>query len=105
MIERLHIEAKNHSDIFRVQQGHDVFQFLPKDINKGMAIDHLIEEYPDHYPLYFGDDLTDNFAFKRIKAHGGLAIQIGERLKEQEAEYMLPDVDEVYKFIENLIKI
>ena len=39
------------------------------DINKGLAIKHLDNSYKAYFPMYFGDDLTDNFAFQITTFH------------------------------------
>lgn len=101
--ERLIAAWEKHQDIFRIQEGHDVFEYLPKDINKGIAIDHLHKQYPDHFLMYFGDDLTDNFAFSKVNEHKGLSIQVQDKLKEQEANYQIHDVEETYKLINEFL--
>lgn len=102
-IGRLQQEAKKYQDIFRVQTGHDVFEYLPKDINKGIAVDYINEHYPDYLPVYFGDDLTDNYAFKRVNELNGISIQIGDRLQEQEADYTIESIDKLYEYLKALV--
>lgn len=98
-ISRLQAEAENYSEIFRVQQGHQVFEFLPKAFNKGAGVKFLNERYPNYFPIFMGDDLTDNFAFKAVNELGGLSIQVKDNLAEQEAEYLIDDVKNVYELI------
>lgn len=93
-----------YKDIFRVQEGHGVFEYLPKEINKGIAIDFLKEKYPDHFPMYFGDDLTDNFAFIKVNDYEGLSIQVQDKLKEQEAKYQILEVENTYELIHEFMK-
>ena len=96
--------AEEHAQEFRVQQGHDVFEYLPKEINKGIAIRDLHNTYPDHLLVFLGDDLTDNFGFIVINELGGLSIQVGERIKEREAGYLIDRVEDTYALINSYLK-
>jgi trehalose 6-phosphate phosphatase len=101
LILRLKKIAENYKQLFRVQQGHQVFEFLPKHIDKGIAIRDLHSKYKEYFPIFIGDDLTDNFGFKVINEINGLSIQVGERISEREAGYLIDKVDDTY----NLIKL
>lgn len=103
LTKRLLAIAETYSDIFRVQQGHDVFEYLPKNINKGIAIADLHNTHPEHLLVFLGDDLTDNFGFKVINELNGLSIQVGERIKEREAGYLIDRVEDTYKLIHSYL--
>lgn len=94
-------EFKKTSATFRVQEGHGVFEWVPKDVNKGMAIDYLLGQFPGFEFYFFGDDLTDNFAHKRVNEIGGHSYQISERLKGENrvAKNLLADVSALYDFV------
>jgi trehalose 6-phosphate phosphatase len=100
---RLDKEAEKHTHLFRVQTGHDVYEFLPKDINKGLAIEDINKHYPDYYLVFFGDDLTDNFGFKVINKLNGLSIQVSDRMKEREAGYLINSVADTYKLMQSYL--
>lgn len=102
LIGKLFELSKKYFDIFRIQEGHSVFEFVPKGIDKGIAIDYLAKEYPEYFLMYFGDDLTDNYAFKKLNQKNGLSIQVGDRLQEREARFIVSGVDDVYKLIASL---
>lgn len=102
---KLEAEAQRFEDIFRIQEGYKVYEFLPKDINKGMGINYLEKEYPDHLFLFFGDDLTDNFAFHEINELGSISVQMGERLKERVANYQLKEIDDLYTLLQKYIEL
>lgn len=87
--------AKDYQDQFRVQEGFFVFEFVPKQINKSLAINFLHEQYPDHYLVYFGDDYTDCYAFDRVNELGGLSVQIENRIKSN-AQLKIESVDDLY---------
>lgn len=99
LIKRLLLVAGDYEAEFRVQQGHDVFEYLPKHINKGLAIKDLHNIHPGHFLVFLGDDLTDNFGFKKINELNGLSIQVGERIKEREAGYLINSVEDTYRLI------
>lgn len=99
LLTKLYALAEKYSDIFRVQTGRDFFELLPKHINKGIAIEDLKIKFPDYYLLYFGDDLTDNYAFKMINRYNGLSCQITDRIKEHEAGYQISIVEDLYSLI------
>ncbi|MCE2928497.1 MAG: trehalose-phosphatase [Candidatus Caenarcaniphilales bacterium] len=101
---RLDQEAQKLATLFRVQLGHDVYEFLPKDINKGLAIKDLAVKHSEYYQTFFGDDLTDNFGFIEVNKLKCLSIQIGERIKEREAGYLIDSVEDTYKLIDAFIE-
>lgn len=100
---RLDQEAERHIELFRVQTGHDVYEFLPKDVNKGLAIEDLHEKNPEYYLIFFGDDLTDNFGFRAINRLGGLSIQVSDRMKEHEAGYLINSVADSYALMRSYL--
>lgn len=99
LILKLKKIAENYTDLFRVQQGHQVFEYLPKNIDKGIAMRDLHSKFKDYFPIFIGDDLTDNFGFKVINEIEGLSIQVGERILEREAGYLIDKVDDTYKLV------
>ena len=97
MLEKI---AENYTELFRIQQGHQVFEYLPKSIDKGIAMRDLHSKFKDYFPIFLGDDLTDNFGFKVINEINGLSVQVGERISEREAGYLIDKVDDTYKLID-----
>lgn len=72
--------------------------------NKGNAVlwilnQHEISKY-NFYPIYFGDDATDEDAFIALK-NKGITVLVGNR-KKTHAQYYLNNVTEVEKFLEQL---
>lgn len=101
--EKLLETAKQYQDIFRIQEAHMILEYLPKDIDKGIAIDHLKKENPEHLLAYFGDELTDNHAFDRINFFDGLSVQIDTRLQDEKAQYLIKEVDELYRLLADFL--
>ena len=85
-------------------RGKKVLEILPDlDWNKGEAVLWLLEQLqldrPDILPVYIGDDITDEHAF-RVLAEGGLTIVVrGEDQRPTAADYAVADTDEVRGFL------
>lgn len=91
----------------RTSRGKKVLKIMPNlEWNKGKAISFLLEslelvEKP--FPIYLGDDVTDEDAFRVLKRRKGLGILVSSKEKLSEAKYRLDCVDEVKIFFEKLI--
>ncbi|MGM0652590.1 MAG: trehalose-phosphatase [Bacillota bacterium] len=89
--------------------GKKIFELRPgMDWNKGKATLYLLEKlYPADskvVPLYIGDDVTDEDAFKAI-ASRGIGILVNDEGRETAAEYFLSNPREVEKFLEELLSL
>jgi trehalose 6-phosphate phosphatase len=65
---------------YRLQRGKAVAEILPASWTKGEAIRSFqtMAPYAGRRAVFFGDDLTDEEAFKTVNADGGLSVRIGE---------------------------
>jgi trehalose-phosphatase len=100
----------DHSDL-RNKPGKMVWDIQPEiDWDKGKAVLWLLEalglDSPDVLPMYLGDDITDEDAFRALKGRG-LGIFVGHEGAEggdraTAADYGLMDPDEVGTFLEML---
>lgn len=74
------------------------------DWHKGKALFWLIEnlKLENIFPIYIGDDMTDEDAFGAIKGKG-LGILVGHHGEPTYADYVLEDQDEVKAFLKELI--
>ncbi len=99
LLLRLNNLAESYRDVFRVQTGRDFFEFLPKHVHKGLAVHDLNNKFPEYYLVYFGDDLTDNYAFQVINSLNGLSCQITDRIKDHVAGYQINMVSDLYDLI------
>ena len=66
----------------KVTPGKLVYELQPKlDWDKGRAVDYLIDTLgladPDRIPLYLGDDITDEDAFRALSGRG-IGIYVGD---------------------------
>jgi trehalose 6-phosphate phosphatase len=76
----------------RLQLGNHVAEVLPADGDKGRAIEEFLAEAPfaGRFPVYAGDDLTDEAAFRAINARDGASVLVGGR-GDSAARFALPD--------------
>ena len=103
-----------HPGELRVTPGKFVHEIQPKiDWNKGRAVEHLLDVLdlrgPDVLPVYLGDDVTDEDAFRAPSiAHGGLGVLVIDPAdapeRETAASAVLPDVDGVARFLDSLAR-
>lgn len=91
----------------RKTHGKKVFELRPDlDWDKGRAVLWVLEalglEGPDVVPLYVGDDVTDEDAFRALRERpgGGFGILVAEEPRETAATYRLRDPSEVRAFLE-----
>ncbi len=107
MLEDLFKEvAQRHQDL-RVTGGKKVFELRPNtDWDKGKAVLSLLDMFhvdgSRTVPLYIGDDVTDEDAFRAL-GDQGLSILVSEHPQETAANYVLADVAEVHRFLDLLV--
>ncbi|XP_059450612.1 probable trehalose-phosphate phosphatase J [Corylus avellana] len=100
---------KSYPD-FRKGEGNKVMEVRPNiEWNKGHALGYLLNTLgfdaynADVLPLYIGDDLTDEDAFKFIKNLGrGFPIVVSSMPKRTDASFSLRDTMEVMDFLTKL---
>lgn len=91
----------------RKLDGKKVFELQPRiDWNKGKAVLWLLQVLDLNttavLPVYFGDDVTDEDAFKALDGLG-IGIVVGEDARPSVARYALKNPDEVHDFLRSLI--
>ena len=66
---------------FNLLQGNCVIELKRSDIDKGMALAALMQTEPfkGRVPWMIGDDVTDEYAFDKANALGGVSIIVGAR--------------------------
>ena len=86
---------------FRLSGGKKVVEIRPKHKwDKGSAVKVLTGKFKGYYPVYLGDDRTDEDAFSAIR-NKGLSIFVGPP-KKSAAAFRLEDPSEVRSLIEML---
>jgi trehalose-phosphatase len=96
--------AQARHPALRVTSGKKVFELQPDvDWDKGRAVLWLIEtlKLEDALPVYIGDDVTDEDAFRAL-AHRGVGIAVQEAPQPTAAQYTLRDPDEVRALLAGL---
>ncbi|QLH79841.1 trehalose-phosphatase [Halosimplex rubrum] len=84
-----------------VRDGKAIREIRPAvDRDKGRAVEQLADEAPDDWhPLYVGDDVTDEDAFRELAdREDGLGVLVGER--ETAADYRLGDQRDVRELLD-----
>ncbi|XP_056160210.1 probable trehalose-phosphate phosphatase 4 isoform X2 [Syzygium oleosum] len=96
---------------FRLTWGRKVMEIRPCiEWNKGHAVEYLLENLGlsnsrEVFPLYIGDDRTDEDAFEVIKSRGqGCPIVVSSVPKDTKAHYSLQDPEEVHLFLSHLAR-
>ena len=103
-----------HPDDLKVTPGKMVFEIQPKlDWDKGKAVLHLIDvlglDSDVVVPLYLGDDVTDEDAFRALEGRGiGIFVADAEDLEGADrptaARYILHSIDDVERFLRGLAR-
>jgi trehalose 6-phosphate phosphatase len=85
----------------RIIRAGNVWELAPQHIRgKGVAMRVLLQRLPDGFlPIYVGDDLTDEPAFKVVR--DGISVIVGSR-RPTSASFSLPNPAAVCKFLERL---
>lgn len=88
---------------FRLIAGKMVFEFAPKEHHKGAAISEMMQRDPftRRRAVFVGDDVTDEDGFRAVNGLGGITIRVGGS-RGSEAEYSLPDVAAVHRWLESI---
>ena len=81
---------------------------LNPDPDPHQAVEWLMEQFSknsseDIFPVYIGDDVTDEDAFAIMGGLGGVGIIVSETARETSARYGLRNPAEVVQFLEHFI--
>ncbi|HHP51455.1 MAG TPA: trehalose-phosphatase [Moorella mulderi] len=87
-------------DTWEILEGNKVWEIRPKGINKGTAARYFLQLWPEYYPVYLGDDTTDEDAFEAL-AEKGLTVKIG--VGPTKAARFLPSAPEVERLLQLLV--
>ena len=73
---------------FRVLGGHKFLEIAPRQADKGMTVEYLLNRYAwsDALPVYLGDDDKDEAAFVAIQRLGGVALVVGRQRQDTNAD-------------------
>jgi trehalose-phosphatase len=89
-----------HNSQIRINLGKKVFEIKPPvEWDKGKAVLWVLAQKKG-FPVYIGDDTTDEDAFFAIRDLG-LTIYVGDADKESYAQYYLKNTEEVLALLKN----
>jgi trehalose 6-phosphate phosphatase len=99
--------------IVKLTSGKKVYELRPAvQWDKGKAIRLLMKRYGKGgrrsglFPVYLGDDLTDEDGFKVIEKYGsGFSVHIGGYNEDSVANYYLRSPQEVFQFLNALLEV
>lgn len=87
----------------KITTGKKVYEIQPPfDLDKGKAVIFLIRKLglSKYFPIYIGDDKTDEDAFKVLKEKG-ITIRVG-RCRKSAAKYYVSNIADVYKYLSGI---
>ncbi len=107
LVEQAVREVAGAHPELRQSGGKKIFELQPRmDWHKGKALmwilDRLGLDQPDVIPVFIGDDVTDEDAFKTLKDRG-IGVAVMDPPRETEASCRLKDPEEVRFFLNKLI--
>jgi trehalose-phosphatase len=88
-----------------VRRGKKVLEIRPSGWDKGKTLEWIWDRLGKNlFPIYIGDDQTDEDAFLAV-GEKGLSLLVTRRKKLSYANYYLKKVEEVKRFLENLLSL
>ncbi|HEV7122712.1 MAG TPA: trehalose-phosphatase [Rhodanobacter sp.] len=89
---------------YELQPGRQVVEFRPVGVDKGEAVRQLLAVPPfaGRVPVYVGDDLTDEHAFKQINCVHGISVRAGSRVPTL-AQFSLADPAAVRAWLQRVL--
>jgi len=94
----------------KTTRGKKVLEVRPPiQWDKGTAVGLLVERFGQDgarhksLPVFLGDDVTDEDAFKVVEQHNGISIHVGEGDSKSVARYYLRSPHEVQQFLQRLL--
>lgn len=76
--------------------GKDVVELRPKGVSKGTAVSEIAQRHERQTPLYIGDDVTDEDAFRALDENA-VTIKVGEG--KTAARYRVRGVEDVVAYL------
>ena len=98
---------KKFSERMKMEPGRMIYEFKPSILwDKSRAVEMLLGLYQadDPYPIYIGDDITDEPAFRFLR-HSGLTVLVenDERPQTTAAVLRLHSINQVLRFLKSLL--
>lgn len=97
-------------DRWQLKTGKCVYELLPTGVDKGSAIRHVLTQYySNSYPMFIGDDITDEAGFIAVQTYvteanrQGIGIKVGN--EPTHANYYVSDVPAVTALLQGLLTL
>jgi trehalose 6-phosphate phosphatase len=89
----------------KVKHGKQVVELVMPGSDKGSAVSRFMEhgEFAGTVPLFVGDDVTDEDAFRAVVQFGGSGVLVGP-LRETAARWHLEDVTAVHEWLASALE-
>lgn len=89
---------------FVLQRGKCVYELKPAGYSKGSAVRVLSASAPfaNRYPVFIGDDITDEDGFAAVNDAGGLSIRVGDDDRPSLAVSRVATVSDVHVLLQSL---
>lgn len=81
--------------------GKDVVELRPSEISKGSVVRDIAHQHEQHTPVYLGDDVTDEDAFRELE-DGAVTVKVGEG--ETLAKYRLAGIGDVVEYLKQYVE-
>lgn len=96
----------------KIAEGKKIYEVWPNvNWGKGSAVKWILSEYcwrrfgERTMPIFLGDDVTDEDAFRTVKKLRGLTVRIGKAFERSAAEFYMRSVWEVEEFLSRLVTL
>ncbi|MEX0387313.1 trehalose-phosphatase [Spiribacter onubensis] len=101
----MHRHCEALGDEFRVQPGKRVLELRPSSHHKGTVVQAFMAEPPfrGRTPVFIGDDVTDEDAFRAVNDLGGHSIRVGTD-RPTAAQYEIESVNEALQWLTGLAR-
>eukprot|EP00656_Telonema_subtile_P012797 TRINITY_DN16469_c0_g1_i3.p1 TRINITY_DN16469_c0_g1~~TRINITY_DN16469_c0_g1_i3.p1 ORF type:complete len:1065 (-),score=254.94 TRINITY_DN16469_c0_g1_i3:64-3258(-) len=114
VVEAAVMEVLSTRPMLRKTDGKMVYELRPSvDWHKGKAVEWLLEVITDDFPnmeivpIYIGDDVTDEDAFRVLGPLGGIGIFVGDQPNagDTEATYYVEDPFQVKELLNKFVEM
>jgi trehalose-phosphatase len=82
-----------------LMEGKEMIEAMPKGFSKGQAMVKILKQFPGHFPIYVGDDISDISVFK-ILGKRGFKVSVGKRIPAKFSDLRLKNPRQLLKWLE-----
>lgn len=83
-------------------EGHAVVELRPAEASKRFAVKRLMQQHPELYPIYIGDDITDEEAFE-VVSPVGTTVRVGPEGTSTKAKHLVKSEQDVLTSLRNAL--